>query len=66
MRNFENENGLPQKNERIGKENRNACGCNMLAVSVANALYEGKTKEEINRIVSLLHVLIALSKTYLS
>ena len=36
----------------------------MLAVSVANVLYDGKSKEEIKQITAFLHVLIALAKNY--
>ena len=49
--------------------NKNATNCgalnrNMLAVSVASLLYEGKTKAQIFDVVNFLHLLIALSKSY--
>lgn len=44
MRNFENDADLHIDNTRPCGENGSACRRNMLAVSVANALYEGKTR----------------------
>lgn len=44
--------------------NCDALNRNMLAVSLANLLYEGKTKSQITDIVNFLHLLIALSKSY--
>lgn len=41
-----------------------ACKSNVIAVGVANALFAGKSKNEINEITSFLYLLIALSKTY--
>ncbi len=64
MRNFENDADLHIDNTRPCGENGSACRRNMLAVSVANALYEGKNKDEIKQITAFLHVLIALAKNY--
>lgn len=44
----------------------NACADrNLLAVTLADILFLGKSKGEIGEIVNLLHILIALSKTYM-
>ncbi len=64
MRNFKNDDDLHIDNMRPREENGSACRRNMLAVSVANVLYDGKSKEEIKQITAFLHVLIALAKNY--
>ena len=54
-------------NVHVNNKNATNCGAlnrNMLAVSVASLLYEGKTKAQIFDVVNFLHLLIALSKSY--
>ncbi len=66
MRNIKNEDTLPYF-PPDGDKNATDCGAlnrNMLAVTIANLLYEGKTKAQISDVVNFLHLLIALSKSY--
>ena len=66
MSNIKNEDTLPYSPPDSDKNATN-CGAlnrNMLAVSVASLLYEGKTKAQIFDVVNFLHLLIALSKSY--
>lgn len=67
MRNEKNDNTAsinyghfpcPNNNDKDGLSQ------NIFAVSVAQILYEGKSKEQIIQTVNLLHLLIALAKSY--
>lgn len=66
MSNTKNDNTLPYFLPDGDKTatNCDALNRNMLAVSIAGLLYEGKTKAQISDLVDFLHLLIALSKSY--
>ncbi len=66
MRNTKNEDTLPYFPPDADKTatNCDALNRNMLAVSIATLLYDGKTKAQISDVVNFLHLLIALSKSY--
>ena len=66
MCNIKNEDTLPYFPSNADKNatNCDALNRNMLAVSIASLLYDGKTKAQITDTVNFLHLLIALSKSY--
>jgi len=55
---------FPSCDDAQSSVNCDALNRNMLAVSIASLLYDGKTKSQISDVVNFLHLLIALSKSY--
>lgn len=67
MRNCEIGHTSPHFSEYDDKKTSPSCDAanrNILAVAVADILYDGKDKAQISDVVNFLHILIALAKSY--